>query len=188
MRSRPLCVALVSVLVALSAPGMATAATKHKHKKKGPTLQQQIKADVAKAERSPDLWATVNVCTSSTAVPPGDVVGIRGQMPALGIAATLSMAFSVAYWNYTTNAFQTVTATSKIALGTLTHGLHQGGVNFPFSPPTPPNTYLVRGTITFTWQIGNKVVGSVTRNTGHGYANVGFSNPPGTSEGTCTLM
>ena len=192
MRARLVSLVLVVAVGAVAAPAV-TAATKPTkkthHKKKGPTLQQQIKAAVAKAERSPDLWATVNQCSSSATVPPGDVVGIRGQMPSLGIAAKMYMQISVSYWNYNDNQFESANASTSVSLGKGAHGAHQGGVNFPFAPPTAGSQpYVVRGTITFEWTIAGKVVGKVTRNTGHGYANVGFSNPPGFSAGTCTLM
>lgn len=180
---------LAAAVAALSVPAVAAAAphkkaTKKHHKKKVLTEQQKIAAAVKVAERSPDLWATVNACTSA---PTGDTVGIRGQMPGLGIPATLSMSVSASYWNYTTSMFQASGASLAVPLGTGTHGLRQGGVNFPFVPPAAGSTYLVRGTITFEWMIGGKVVGKVTKNTGHGYANVGLATPPGYSAGTCTL-
>lgn len=187
MRLRLVSLALVLAAAAISAPA-GTAATKpSKHQNKGPTLEQRIKAAVAAAERSPDLWATINQCSSSTTVPPGDVVGIRGQMPSLGIAATMTMNISVSYWNNTDSMFEPANASSTVSLGRGTHGVHQGGINFPFAPPTGGSPYLVRGTITFEWTIAGKVVGRVTRNTGHGYTNVGYSDPPGYSAGTCTL-
>jgi hypothetical protein len=178
---------LVAALAAVSAPGLAAATTSKKptHKKKGPTAAQKLQAAVKAAERSPDLWATVNQCTSATT---GDIVGIRGQIPSLGVPATLSMSFSVFYWNG--SAFQSVAPPSggpPVVSVKGTHGIHQGGVNFPFSPPTAGSTYVVRGTITFTWTVAGKVVGTVTRNTGHGYTNVGYSTPPGYNAGTCTL-
>lgn len=185
---------LVAAVGAISAPAVTAATTPtknthHKKKKKGPTLQQQIKAAVAKAERSPDLWATVNKCQSPNPIDStNDLVGIRGQMPSLGIAATMSISVSVSYWNYTDNQFEPANASSTLSLGTAAHGAHQGGLDFKFAPPTAGSQpYVVRGTITFEWKIAGKVVGTVTRNTGHGYANVGFSVPPGFSAGTCTL-
>jgi hypothetical protein len=190
VRLRLVSLLLALALAAISAPGLAAAAKPSKHKKKkGPTLAQKIQAAVRSAERSPDLWATVNVCTSAP-TPTNDMVGIRGQMPSLGYAASLSMKISLAYWNTTDNMFepsQDPNATATISLGKGTNGIHQGGVNFPIVPPTSGATYLVRGSITFEWKIGTKVVGKITRNTGHGYPNVNFSNPPGYSSGTCTL-
>jgi hypothetical protein len=185
VRSRLVSLVLAAALGVLSSPGLAAAAKPsktHHHKKKGLTAAQKLKAAVAAAERSPDLWATVNLCTST---PSQDMVGIRGEMPSLGVAATLTMDISVSYWNGT--AFSPTNASQHVSLGKGTHGLHQSGVNFPFAPPAAGMPYLVRGTITFEWTVGTKVVGKVTRNTGHGYANVGFSSPPGFSAGTCTL-
>jgi hypothetical protein len=188
MRPRVAALAILAAVGAISAPAVATAAKPGKtHHKKGRTLAEKIHAAVLAAERSPDLWATINVCTSGNA-DGSDEVGIRGQMPSLGFPATLTMVVSVSYWNYTDMKFEPANAASStVSLGAGTHGLHQGGVNFPFAPPTSGSTYLVRGTVTFEWLSGSKVLGKVTRNTGHGYAGVSFSDPPGYSSGTCSL-
>ncbi|MEA2198391.1 MAG: hypothetical protein QOJ25_2442 [Solirubrobacteraceae bacterium] len=193
VRSRLVYIALLAAVAAISVPGVQAATnppeTTHHHKKKGPTKAQKIKAAVAAAERSPDLWATANKCESpSLDDPTADLVGIRAQMPGLGYPATLSMMFSVSYWNRTDNMFEPANSSQNVSLGMGTRGVHQGGVDFHFSPPAsdaPP--FVVRGTVTFEWTIAGKVVGKVTRNTGHGYAGVGFSVPAGYSAGTCTL-
>jgi len=198
VRSRLTVLALAAALGALSAPGLASGAKRQaakpakpakpakktkKAKPKGPTASQ-IRAALAKAKHSPNLWATVNVCMSA---PGQDTVGIRGQMPSLGFATTLTMDVSVSYWNNSTSMFDPVGATSTVSLGKGTKGIHQGGVSFPFAPPGTGSQYIVRGTVTFEWSLGSKLIGKVTRNTGHGYPNVAFSNPPGFSAGTCTL-
>lgn len=179
---------LTAAVGAFSAPSLAAAKppTKHKTaKSKGPTAKQ-IRTALAIAERSPDLWATVNVCTSSPN-PPGDVVGVRGQMPSLGFQAMLRLNVSIDYWNYSDMKFEPANASAVVSLGKGTHGIHQGGVSFPFAPPAAGMQFLVRGRVTFEWRIGNKVVGTVSRTTGHGYPNVGFSDPPGFSAGVCAL-
>ena len=196
VRFRPGILILATTIGVLSAPGLAAAAkpktakTKTKPTKTKPTkpstgpTAKQIRTAVAAAERSPDLWATVNVCTSS----PSTVVGIRGQMPSLGFTTTLLMNISISYWNYTDLQFEPImNASSPLSLGKGTHGIHQGGVSFPIGAPTAGSMYLVRGTITFEWMLGAKVLGKVVRNTGHGYPGVNFSSPPGYSSGTCTL-
>jgi hypothetical protein len=190
-------ITLLTVLAALGAASVPTVAvaatptkakkTHHKKKKKGPTLAQKIQASVKAAESSPDLWATVNCCGVCTGLTGTDSVGIRGQMPSLGYTATESMIISVEYWNYDSSTFQPADVTQTVTLGQGTNGLHQDGVNFPITPPAPGSQFLVRGTITFEWTIASKVVGKVTRDTGHGYANVGYANPPGYTSGTCTL-
>jgi hypothetical protein len=191
VRPRVIALLVAAALVAIAVPSLAGASTKpSKHKKKGPTAAQKaaqkLKAAVAATEHSSDLWATVNVCTFDATSDQYEV-GIRGQMPSLGLPATLSMDISVAYWNGSAFAPVPGSASQLVSLGKGTHGIHQSGVNFTFTPPAAGSTYVVRGTIIFEWKVGSKVVGKVTRNTGHGYANVGFSNPPGYSAGTCTL-
>jgi hypothetical protein len=186
VRHRLAVLVLAVALGALAGPTLASAKKPPKHKKPtstGPTAAQ-IHAAVTAAERSPDLWATVNVCTSS---PGEDDIGIRGQMPSLGFATTLVMEMSVSYWDYGSNMFMPAGASDTLTLGKGTHGIHQGGVTFPFTPPATGSQFLVRGTVTFEWLLGSKVIGKVTKNTGHGYANVGYSDPPGYSSGTCTL-
>jgi hypothetical protein len=186
VRIRLAALMLAAAVGVFAAPGLA-AARKHpkpvKKTAKGPTAAQ-IRAAVAGAARSPDLWATVNVCTSS---PGDDEFGVRGEMPSLGFSTTLLMYVSVSYWNFADNMFESDNASSTISLGKGTHGLHQGGVNFPFTPPPMGSQYLLRATVTFKWRIGTKVLGTVTRNTGHGYMNVGYSDPAGYNSGTCTL-
>jgi hypothetical protein len=187
---RLLILVLATVLGMLSVPGLAAATKGTKpsktHHPKGPTAKQ-IRAAVAGAERSPDLWATVNCCGVCPGSSGSDVVGIRGQMPSLGFATTLLMDISVDYWSTTDSKFESANASSTISLGKGTHGVHQGGVSFPFATPGAGASNLVRGTITFEWKLGTKVIGKVVRNTGHGYSNVGYSSPPGFTAGVCTL-
>ena len=45
------------------------------------------RAAVRRAERSRELWATINIC-SANAKPGGGELGVRGQMPSLGFSAT----------------------------------------------------------------------------------------------------
>jgi hypothetical protein len=180
-----ICTPVLAVAATHSAAKKTPAKKAKKSKKKKGLTASKIRAAVAAAERSPGLWATVNVCTSSTTQ---DYVGIRGEMPGLGFPTTMDMNISVSYWDYGDNVFQSVPGASQpLRLGNGSHGLRQGGVNFPFTPPAAGTQYLVRGTVTFEWRKAGKVLGKVTRNTGHGYTNVADSNPPGLNEGTCTL-
>src|SRR5947209_20193020 len=56
----------------------------------------RISRAVRNAERSPSLWATINICGSRRH--PNDV-GVRGQMPTLGFSASLFMVVQVNYWS-----------------------------------------------------------------------------------------
>lgn len=148
----------------------------------GPT-PAQIRAAVAHAEHSRQLWTTVNVCNTS-ANP--DRIGIRGQMPALGFSARLSMTIQVDYWDAAAKAFRPVpgpTGHAKVNLGTVLDGLEQGGHTFQF----PAGTGLLSGTITFQWRRGGKVIGHATKLAIGGHRGVGGGDPPHHSGATCTI-
>jgi hypothetical protein len=144
----------------------------------------QISAAVQSAERSPDLWATINVC-NTTQHP--DYIGIRGQIPALGFTTHISMTVRVEYYDPARGRFEPTTAIKSVDLGRATRGAHQGGVQFPFQAPAAGESYELRGAITFQWAIGRRVLARAIRHTKHGYQDVDFADPPGYSAGTCTI-
>jgi hypothetical protein len=149
----------------------------------GPTAAH-VRAALRRAERSADLWATINIC--NTAQYPDDI-GIRGQLPGLGFATRISMNVSVEYYSIKTKHFEPTGASELVDLGRATTGVHQGGVRFPFKAPAAGQSYELRGVITFEWKRGNKLLGRMLRHTTHGHRNVDFSDPPGFSAGTCTI-
>jgi hypothetical protein len=88
----------------------------------------QIRNAVHSAERSKQLWATINIC--DTRKHPG-IIGIRGQVPALGFRASISIAIGVEYWSQTTKQFTPDPGAQKvISLWRISHGIHQRGVTF----------------------------------------------------------
>jgi hypothetical protein len=143
----------------------------------------QLKAAVQRAERSRQLWATVNIC--NTRAHP-HTIGIRGQMPALGYTSTMSMAISIDYLNPLTKRYVPDRAVMRfVPLGDPTLGLWQGGVRFSFKKPS--TTVVLRGMVTFQWKRSGKLVGSTIRYTVHGIKHVDDSDPPGYSTATCQL-
>ncbi|MDQ6607011.1 MAG: hypothetical protein M3Z06_10765 [Actinomycetota bacterium] len=141
----------------------------------------QMRAAVARAERSKNLWATVNIC--DTRHHP-NMIGIRGQMPALGFPASLTMIIKLDYYSLKTAGFRPVPhVRMRDSLGTASTGFHQAGGIFPFKPPVAP----LSGTITFQWRIGKRLLGQATRLTGHGYKGVDNGDPPGTSHAVCRI-
>lgn len=145
--------------------------------------QAQIRAAVRRAERSKQLWTTINVC--NTPARP-DRIGIRGQMPALGFPARLSMTVRVDYWDAAAKALRPVpgaTGRAQVNLGTVLDGLEQGGHTFQFAP----GTGLLSGTITFQWRRGGKVIGHVSKLATGGHRGVGGGDPPHHSAATCTI-
>jgi hypothetical protein len=168
-------------LLALVAYPSATASARATARKpsKGPTAAE-VRAAVARAARSRDLWATINIC--NTPRNPAKI-GIRGQMPALGFTSRLYMDVRIEYWSGSDKRFKPTNARQLIALGRTARAVHQSGAIFPFNP----GAGILRGVITFQWRLGRKVIGKVVRRTGHGYQHVDFGDPPGYSAGLCTI-
>ncbi len=148
----------------------------------GPT-PRQVRAAVKRAERSRGLWATVNVC--NTRAHPNRI-GIRGQMPALGFPARLSMTIQVNYWDTVKKAFVPVpgsNARSVARLGTVLDGLQQGGHTFQFKP----GAGLLSGAITFRWTRLGKVIGQISKLATGGHRGVDGGDPPHHSAARCTI-
>lgn len=161
----------------LVVPADAAART---HSARVPT-QAQMRSAVQRAKRSHGLWATVNVC--NTAHNPG-VVGIRAEMPALGFASTLQMRFVVDYLSSTQKAYRPVAgATRSVTLGRQRTGLHQSGVSFSFRP----HSGSLRGTVTFAWRLGSKLIGQVSLSTTRGHPHADFGDPAHYSSASCLI-
>ena len=140
-----------------------------------------LKGAVARAERSPQLWATVNVC--DTPRNPG-VIGIRGQMPALGFPAAISMDIRVDYWSSQDGRFEPDPGASKLVkLGRVTRGVHQAGWSFQFAP----HAGLLSGTVTFTWRLRGRVIGRVVRVATAGHRRVDGADPARFSASSCRI-
>jgi hypothetical protein len=148
----------------------------------GPT-PGQVRAAVKRAEHSRQLWATINICNTQ-AYP--DRIGIRGQMPALGFPARLTMTIQVDYWVAAAKGFKPVPGSNARAvtpLRTVVNGLQQGGHTFHFKP----GAGLLSGTITFQWMRMGKVIGQISKKAIGGHHRVDRGDPPHHSAATCTI-
>jgi hypothetical protein len=173
-------VSAIVVLLAVAAPAPATGPPSTKAKPKPPT-RAQIHTALRRAEASPNLWATVNIC--NTRRHPG-VVGIRAQMPALGFEATLRMRFEVDYWSARAKVFRPVPgARQRVTLGTQRTGLHQEGVQFSF----PPHSGSLRGRVKFEWVDGRRLLGRSIQNTTRGHRAADFGDPAHYSAPRCLI-
>jgi hypothetical protein len=142
----------------------------------------QIRAAVQRAERSRQVWATVNICNTRRHP---HTIGIRGQMPALGFPSSMSMSIMVDYLS-PTHRFEPVPHVQRfVQLGRPAQGFWQGGVMFSFAKPSA--TVVLRGMVTFDWKRSGRVIGSTTRYTVHGIKHVDDADPPGYSTATCML-
>jgi hypothetical protein len=161
---------LAGAIIVAPSPGLATAA--------GPS-QARVTRAVRAAERSPTLWATINIC-SSRRYP--HTVGVRGQMPTLGFSASLSMTFDVDWYSTAKKRFIQV-ATRTESLGRASSGLQQDGAVFPFAA----HTGLLRSTVVFTWTRGGRVLGQVQQQTTAGHKDADFGSPPRYSAAQCRI-
>jgi hypothetical protein len=93
------------------------------------------------------------------------------------------MRIQVDYWSFKLSRFVTDPgAKQTVALGDPVNTIVQGGATFKFKPPV-----VLSGTVTYQWKLHGKLIGHVTRLTGHGYKHVAFGDPPGHSTATCTM-
>ncbi len=139
----------------------------------------QVRAAVTTAERSPDLWATVNVCNTKKHP---NTIGIRGQQPTLGFSAQLRMRFRVEYW--TGKAFRPLRGLEKsVALGAPATGVKQDGWMFPFSP----HAGRLRGSVIFEWRLHRKLIGKTKRLTRAHHRSADYGDPKGFSSTQCVI-
>ena len=145
---------------------------------------RQIARALARAEAAGTLWATINICHVART---GDLIGVRGQMPALGFQSTMSMTVALQAWSSSRRTFVTISspnAVNHIALGRHATGLQQAGAEFPFQTGS---TGQWRAAVTFTWGLAGRLLGRVTRTTTGGHPGADFSSPPHYSAASCQI-
>jgi hypothetical protein len=176
---------LLAIIAALGCCA-TVAQAKPPTKPSGPSAAQIRKA-IAGAEHSKMLWATVNVCQpkGKQAAKGGDV-GVRGQMPTLGFASTLSMTIQLNRYSPKSKSFVALpyaTAKTTVSPGTFATDLHQDGAVFPFSGPAG----LLNATVTFSWTRAGKLLGSTTQQTTAGHRDASGGRPAHYSTAHCQL-
>jgi len=170
-------VALVTTVLASAA--LAAAPAGAAGAKTGAPTAKQIAQAMRTAQRSPKLWATINICNSRSH---RDVLGVRGQMPALGFPAALSMVVDVSRYSPAEHRF-VANATRTVSLGTDSTGLQQDGAEFQYAP----HAGRLTATIQFIWKRGATQLGLVTRRTTGGHRDADFGSPAHYSAASCTI-
>ncbi len=165
-----------TIAIAALAGGPAAAAAAP-----SPTAHQ-MQVAVLHAEHSKSLWATVNICNSRRY---RDDLGIRGQMPALGFAAWLSMDVKLLYYSSSQKRYLPVPTrgTKLVRLGRSSTGLQQSGALFQFSPHQPS----LMATVEFIWRRAGRLLGTATRTTTAGHPGADYGSPPHHSAASCTI-
>jgi hypothetical protein len=172
----PVTTVLATVAIGAPAPAAGRPTTA------SPT-RPQISRAVHRALHSRSLWATVHICNSRA--DPG-VLGIRGQMPALGFPATLSMVVRIGSWSTAEHRFvpeSTANATKALTIGRASTGLHQDGAEFQFTAPAG----RLNATVQFTWTRNGTIIGQTTRRTTAGHHDASRASPPRYSAAQCRI-
>lgn len=138
-------------------------------------------------EKSPLLWATVNVC--DTADHP-DTVGIRGSMPGSGRKdEEMFMRFQLQYFRAADKRWHNVGASGDsgfIDVGSARFRARQTGRNFTVTPPRI-GSFRLRGAVTFEWRRDGEVVRRARERTRSGHPRTKGADPEGFSAATCEV-
>ena len=183
MRFIPLFLSLIAALLVLGAGATGTQpsasdAAKGKKKRDRPV----------DLDRSPHLWATINVC--DTEAHP-NTIGIRGSMPGLGNRrTTLRMRFQVQYkakldgkWH---NADESADSGWK-TVGRTKRQVVESGQNFTFVPPADGGAHHLRGSVRFKWLYRGKLWAYKRRFSEVGHLATAGSDPVGYSAAICEI-
>jgi hypothetical protein len=144
---------------------------------------------IARASRTPELWATVNVC--DTAAAPNSM-GVRAGMPGNASRQRVFLRFRAEYWSTSTQAWAPVPdrgVSPWIDGGSARYERRQAGWTFEFAPPPMGETFTMRAVAEFQWRNRrrSRVVRSVSRATETGIRGVRGGDPAGTSKAMCLI-
>jgi hypothetical protein len=139
--------------------------------------------------RSPDLWATVNLCDVPNS-PHDNVIGIRGSMPGLGRRASVWMRFQVQYLKAADHKWHNIEQNADSGyqkLGIAAGRVVESGWSFKFLPPPGGGAHTLRGAVTFVWKRHGKTVRRIRKLTESGHRSTKGADPPGYSEASCLI-
>ena len=136
--------------------------------------------------RSPQLWATIDVCKPADQP---DTVGVRGSMPGDEFSKDeMYMSFRLQYLDETTKQWVDLSNTTPayIPVGAAKTA-RQGGSSFELQPVTGKPPFKMRGVVDFQWRRGTTVEYTVSRPTTAGHESLAGADPKGFSAAECSL-
>jgi hypothetical protein len=136
-------------------------------------------------ERSPALWATVDVCSPSDQP---NTIGIRGSMPGDGRSGdTMYMRFRVQYQEPSSKRWVNVArgADSGFVKVGSARIARQAGQSFRFA--AGGQAFTMRGYVSFQWRRGATVLGTIARATATGHRSLAGADPKNYSAAICKL-
>jgi hypothetical protein len=136
--------------------------------------------------RSPQLWATIDVCAPSDQP---NTVGVRGSMPGDEFSKDeMYMSFRLQYLDETTKQWVDLskTAPAYVPVGAAKTA-RQGGSSFELKPVTGRPPFTMRGVVDFQWRRGATVEYTVSRPTTAGHQSLTGADPAGFTAATCKI-
>jgi hypothetical protein len=136
--------------------------------------------------RSPQLWATIDVCSPSDQP---NTVGVRGSMPGDEFSKDeMYMSFRLQYLDETTKQWAdlSTTAPAYVPVGAAKTA-RQGGSSFELKPVSGRPPFTMRGVVDFQWRRGATVEYTVSRPTTAGHQSLTGADPNGFTAATCKI-
>jgi len=147
-------------------------------------------AHAADFQKSPLLWATVNVCDTERYA---NTIGVRASMQgSRRRGETMWMRFRLQYMDLDDNSWHNFSSTEGTDSGYIRVARHaryrarQAGYLFPFEPQIG-DRYILRGAVEFQWRKRGRVMRNAREMTTKGH-RTSFSDPPGYSAATCEIV
>lgn len=172
---------MFGVLLSLPASSLAEAATTGAHPAGKPTTAAE-----RKLLRSPQLWATIDVCKPSDQP---NTVGVRGSMPGDELSKDeMYMSFRLQYLDETTKQWVDLSsaAPAYVPVGAAKTA-RQGGSSFELQPVAGKPPFKLRGVVDFQWRRGATVEYTVSRPTTAAHESLAGADPKGFSAAECSL-
>lgn len=150
--------------------------------------QTQKQTEPRTFDKSPHLWATVNICDSAKSP---DTIGVRASMPGTGRAKErMFMRFRVQFKREADGTWEDFdddagTVSDWVSVGRATFRARQSGWSFPFELD-PGQRYELRAVASFEWRRGEKVVRKLAKRTTKGHRTA-LAEPKGYSAATCVI-
>jgi hypothetical protein len=136
--------------------------------------------------RSPQLWATIDVCSPSDQP---NTVGVRGSMPGDEFSKDeMYMSFRLQYLDETTKQWVDLSKTvpAYVAVGAAKTA-RQGGSSFELKPVTGRPPFTIRGVVDFQWRRGSTVEYTISRPTTAGHQSLTGADPASFTAATCKI-
>ena len=172
--------------ISVTAVGDVAAATRSPHGSPQPKHAAPRAPHGHTVYQSPDLWATIDVCS------PGDqphTIGVRGSMPGSGLAnESMYMRFQLQYLSTDAHWIDIGADADSgfVNVGPSTFKARQSGRNFILDVQAG-SRYVVRGVVTFEWRRRGHVVRNAQKASTAGHQALAGADPAGYSAAACVL-